>query len=87
MSKPDYREAIRRWRALPEAEKKARRIESIPRSVAQSMAFEGQPVSAKWLGEQQQRFDALARAIRTEAGLIDETIPAPADDNQFGPTS
>jgi hypothetical protein len=40
----DWIEAIRQWRALPEEEKLRRRLESIPRQVAQSFAFEGEPV-------------------------------------------
>lgn len=37
--------AIKLWRALPEEEKARRRWARIPRSVAASMAFSGQPVS------------------------------------------
>ncbi len=37
--------AIKLWRALPEEEKARRRWANIPRSVAASMAFAGQPVS------------------------------------------
>jgi hypothetical protein len=40
----DWKEAIRQWRALPETEKHRRRWASIPRSVARSFAFEGEPV-------------------------------------------
>lgn len=83
----DFLEAIRRWRALPEAEKKARRLESIPLSVARSMAFEGDPVPAEWLAKQQRYFDTLARAVRSEAGLIDAKRPSLADDDQGGPRS
>jgi len=39
-----WQEAIRQWRALPEEEKHRRRWASIPRSVARSMAFAGEPV-------------------------------------------
>jgi hypothetical protein len=39
----DWNEAIRQWRALPEAEQQRRRA-TIPRKVARSMAFEGEPV-------------------------------------------
>lgn len=83
----DYREAIRLRRALPEAEKKARRLESIPLSVARSMAFEGDPMPAEWLAEQQRHSDTLARAVRTEAGLIGVMRPSPADGNQVEPRS
>lgn len=40
----DWREAIWRWRALPDEEKHRRRWESIPRSVARSFAIAGEPV-------------------------------------------
>lgn len=40
----DWKEAIRQWRALPEEEKRRRRLESLPRKVARSCAFEGEPV-------------------------------------------
>ena len=42
-------EIIRRWRALPEAEKHRRRWAIIPRSVARSMALEGEPVDLAML--------------------------------------
>jgi hypothetical protein len=45
----DWIEAIRQWRALPEEEKLRRRLESIPRQVAQSFAFEGEPVDLAML--------------------------------------
>lgn len=45
----DWREAIRRWRALSPEEQLRRRLEAAPRSVARSMAFEGEPVSEKRL--------------------------------------
>lgn len=49
MSDMDWKEAIRQWRALPEAEKRRRRWANIPRSVAQSFAFEGEPVDLAML--------------------------------------
>ncbi|MCX6961352.1 MAG: hypothetical protein NTZ08_02720 [Verrucomicrobia bacterium] len=39
-----WRENIQRWRALPAEKKLQIRWESIPRSVAESMAFEREPV-------------------------------------------
>ena len=41
----DYRQAIEAWRRLPEEEQIRRRWARIPRNVAESMAFEGEPVS------------------------------------------
>ena len=40
---------IARWRALKPAERKARRWADVPRQVAASMAFEGEPVDLGWL--------------------------------------
>ena len=45
----DALEVIRLWRALPAEEKARRRWASIPRHVAQSMAFEGEPVDLAML--------------------------------------
>lgn len=45
----DWKEAIRQWRALPEEEKQRRRWASIPRHVARSFAFEGEPVDLAML--------------------------------------
>ena len=45
----DWEQNIRRWRALPEVEKIRLRWETIPADVAQSMAFEGEPVDQAML--------------------------------------
>ena len=37
------------WRKLKPAERKARRWADVPRQVAASMAFEGEPVDLEWL--------------------------------------
>lgn len=52
----DWREAIRQWRALPEAEKRRRRWRSIPRRVAESFAFEGEPVNLAMLEAEHARW-------------------------------
>jgi hypothetical protein len=44
-----YVEAIQRWRGLPEAEQRRLRWAVIPQQVADSMAFEGEPVDLAWL--------------------------------------
>jgi hypothetical protein len=44
-----WQEAVERWRALPEAEKRRRRRASIPRKVARSFAMEGEPVDERML--------------------------------------
>ena len=48
-------ECLERWRALTEEERLRRRWQSIPRSVADSMAFEGEPVDLAWLEELHRR--------------------------------
>ena len=40
---------IAQWRKLKPAERKARRWADVPRQVAASMAFEGEPVDLEWL--------------------------------------
>jgi hypothetical protein len=44
-----YVEAIDRWRALPDATRRRLRWQAIPQQVADSMAFEGEPVDLAWL--------------------------------------
>ena len=46
-----WREAIRAWRRMTPEERYRRHLESIPRSVANSMAIEGEPVDEQWLRE------------------------------------
>jgi len=45
----DWKQAIEAWQRLPPEEKARRRWQRIPRNVAQSMAFEGEPVSLETL--------------------------------------
>lgn len=45
----DWQEAIRQWRALPEEEQRRLRLENLPRKVARSFAFEGEPVDLAML--------------------------------------
>lgn len=45
----DWKQAIVAWKKLPPEEKARRRWQRIPRNVAQSMAFEGEPVSLESL--------------------------------------
>lgn len=52
---PDWKQAIARWRELPEKEKYRRAMLGIPRRVARSMAFEGEPVSVEMLEAQLER--------------------------------
>ena len=41
----NWQQAIQQWRDLPETEKHRLRWQRIPLNVAQSMAFEGEPVN------------------------------------------
>ena len=56
-----WMEAVERWRSLPEEERRRRRLEAIPRHVANSMAMEGEPVDEAWIRER------LARHIQPPA--------------------
>ena len=42
-------EAIHHWRSLPRAEQQRRALANLPRKVARSMAFEGEPVDQAML--------------------------------------
>jgi hypothetical protein len=44
-----WQQKIAEWRKLKPAERKARRWADVPRQVAASMAFEGEPVDFEWL--------------------------------------
>jgi hypothetical protein len=47
----NWQENITRWRSLPPEEKLRRRWEAIPDDVAESMAFEGEPVPVERIRE------------------------------------
>lgn len=51
----NYAEVISRWRSLPPEQKRTLRWAAIPRQVAASMAFEGEPVDNQWLETQHAR--------------------------------
>ena len=51
MPDEEWIEAIEKWRSLPAEEKRRRRLEAIPRHVANSMAMEGEPVDEDWIRE------------------------------------
>ncbi len=51
MSDTSWIEAVEYWRSLPAEEKQRRRLEAIPRHVANSMAMEGEPVDEEWIRE------------------------------------
>lgn len=50
-----WQEKVQAWRALPEKEREAIRWSKVPRQVAASMAFEGEPVDLQWLKELHRR--------------------------------
>lgn len=50
--------AITKWRAMTPEERLRYRRALIPRKVARSMAFEGEPVPPEWQKAQQQRLKA-----------------------------
>jgi hypothetical protein len=51
----DWKQVIRRWQALPLQEQARRRRLRIPLNVAESMAFEGEPVDQRILEPQLDR--------------------------------
>jgi hypothetical protein len=50
-----WQEKINAWRRLSPARRKAIRLARVPRRVASSMAFEGEPVGWQWLKELHRR--------------------------------
>jgi hypothetical protein len=55
MSNTDWQAIAARWRKLSPEQKRQIRLSSIPRRVARSMAFEGEPVDEKMLQAELQR--------------------------------
>jgi hypothetical protein len=45
----DWKQVVEQWRKLPASEQRRVRLARIPRKVARSMAFEGEPVNQKML--------------------------------------
>lgn len=62
MTHRDWKDAIAEWRALPEEEQQRVRIANIPRKVARSCAFEGEPVDLAMLEEELERLLMAAPA-------------------------
>lgn len=54
----DWRQTIERWRNLTPQEQTRIRLARLPRKVARSMAFEGEPVDQRML---ERELDRLAR--------------------------
>ncbi len=55
MSNTDWQKIVAQWRKLSPEEKRQIRLRSIPRRVARSMAFEGEPVDEEMLQVELQR--------------------------------
>ena len=55
MKDTDWQDIVAQWRKLSPEQKRRIRLNSIPRRVARSMAFEGEPVDEKMLEEELQR--------------------------------
>ncbi|OGA60360.1 MAG: hypothetical protein A3G81_04475 [Betaproteobacteria bacterium RIFCSPLOWO2_12_FULL_65_14] len=55
----DWKQAIERWRALPQKDQARIRRDRIPLNVAESMAFEGEPVELAALRAELARLDTL----------------------------
>ena len=59
MRRMNWKQAITRWRALPLQERARIRRNRIPLNVAESMAFEGEPVELAALQAELARLDTL----------------------------
>ena len=67
MTETDWQEAIRRWRRLPREEQLRISLSRIPRKVARSMAFEGDPVGERMLEDELERLlEPLGLSMRPQ---------------------
>lgn len=64
MARSDWQDAVRRWRRLTPEEQRRISLSRIPRKVARSMAFEGEPVDETWLEAELEHMVALANEAR-----------------------
>ena len=67
----NWQDNITRWRSLPPEEKLRRRWEAIPDDVAESMAFEGEPVPVETIREILDRIEppALLKRLRESSAI------------------
>ena len=66
MPEPEWQESVRRWRNLPPDEQLRISLRRIPRKVARSMAFEGQPADERMLEtELEKLLESLRLSIQT----------------------
>ncbi|MEI2722600.1 MAG: hypothetical protein V9H26_03345 [Verrucomicrobiota bacterium] len=68
-----WTETIHQWRRLPAAEKLRRRWQAIPQDVAQSMAFEQEPVEIRRL---QEILDRIAPPVSSKPLAASSPIPS-----------
>lgn len=68
----NWMETISQWRRLPAAEKLRRRWQAIPQDVAQSMAFEQEPVEIRRL---QEILDQIAPPGSSKPRAVSSPIP------------
>lgn len=66
----DWKQAIAHWRSLPPQERQRRRWAAIPRNVARSMAFEGEPVSLEALEAEHARHPMPRVAVEPPCGMV-----------------
>jgi hypothetical protein len=64
----DWKQAIERWRSLTPEEQARIRLASLPRKVARSMAFEGEPVDLKPMKAELVRLDTPLDISRRASG-------------------
>jgi len=69
----NWTETIHQWRRLPAAEKLRRRWQAIPQDVAQSMAFEQEPVELRRL---QEILDRIAPPASSKPLAASSPIPS-----------
>lgn len=74
MDKPDWKTVIHAWRSLPAEEKQAIRWRRIPRNVALSMAFEGEPVDLAELEAEHARKIKPSAAVTSECLSVGQNI-------------
>jgi len=64
----DWKQIIESWRALPPEEQARRRRRRIPLNVAESMAFEGEPVDLQVLEAEHARRSTQPGASKPDSG-------------------
>jgi hypothetical protein len=72
MAETDWKQIAAEWRKLPSAEQRRIRLSRIPRKVARSMAFEGEPVDETMLEDELQRL-MRQRALQEQGKRISAT--------------